>query len=204
MTKQNERFVIGITGNIGAGKSTVTRALAKAGACVLDADAMTRELQAPGSEAVRAIAEEFGAQMAPSGILDRKALGALVFGDEAARARLNALMWRRLIEQTKCLLRRKRGVCIIDAALLIESGLHTVCDEVWLITAPEEIRCARIMKRDGLSEQQAWQRIKSQMPETQKKEYADCLLDSMVGERCLIEKARALYDHAVGGLYGKQ
>ena len=192
MTKQNERFVIGITGNIGAGKSTVTRALAKAGACVLDADAMTRELQAPGSEAVRAIAEEFGAQMAPSGILDRKALGALVFGDEAARARLNALM------------RRKRGVCIIDAALLIESGLHTVCDEVWLITAPEEIRCARIMKRDGLSEQQAWQRIKSQMPETQKKEYADCLLDSMVGERCLIEKARALYDHAVGGLYGKQ
>ncbi|MFR7473197.1 MAG: dephospho-CoA kinase [Christensenellales bacterium] len=62
-----------------------------------------------------------------------------------------------------------KGACIIDAALLIESGLHTVCDEVWLITAPEEIRCARIMKRDGLSEQQAWQRIKSQMPETQKK-----------------------------------
>ena len=112
-------------------------------------------------------------------------------------------MWPRLIEQTKCVLRRKRGVCIIDAALLIESGLHTVCDEVWLITAPEEIRCARIMKRDGLSEQQAWQRIKSQMPETQKKEYADRLLDSMEGEHRLIEKARALYDHAVGGLYDK-
>ena len=59
------------------------------------------------------------------------------------------------------------------------------------------------MKRDGLSEQQAWQRIKSQMPETQKKEYADRLLDSMEGEHRLIEKARALYDHAVGGLYDK-
>lgn len=204
MTKQIGGFVIGITGNIGAGKSTVTRALAKAGAYVLDADAMARELQAPGSEAVCAIAKEFGARFAPEGILDRRALADLVFDDETARVRLNMLMWPRLIEQTKRRLHGLTGVCIIDAALLIESGLHTVCDEVWLITAPEEVRCVRIMQRDGLTQQQAWQRIKSQMPEAQKKEQADYLLDSTGGEHRLIEQACALYDRAVGGLYDKK
>lgn len=204
MTREGKRFVIGVTGNIGAGKSTVTRALAKAGADVLDADVMAKEMQAPGSETVHAIAAEFGEQMAPDGVLDRKALGALVFGDEAARARLNALMWPRLIEETKRRLHGKTGVCIIDAALLIESGLHTLCDEIWLITAPEETRCVRIMKRDGLTQRQAWQRVESQMPEIQKKEYADYLLDSMEGEHRLIERARALYDRAVGGLYDKK
>ena len=193
MSEKN-RWVIGITGNIGAGKSTVTRMLAKHGAFVIDADVMAKQLQQPGSEAVQAIAKEFGPQMAPGGVLNRAALGALVFSDEGALKRLNDLMWPRLVECTKQEIEQRNGVCIIDAPLLIEAGLDALCDEVWLIMAPEKERCMRIIKRDGLSEEEAWRRIQSQMPEEEKKKHATCFLDSMQGEQALIETALAQYE----------
>lgn len=199
MKQRKERTVIGVTGNIGAGKSTVTRELAALGAAVLDADRMAREMQAPGSEAVLAIARAFGDEMAPGGVLDRKALGALVFSDPAAKKALDALMWPRLVARTKEELADRQGVCILDAPLLIEAGLETLCDEIWLVTAPEQERCRRIMRRDGLTEQEAWRRIKSQWPEDEKRRYATHVLDSMEGEQALIEKARALYRRACGG-----
>ena len=126
MSEKN-KWVIGITGNIGAGKSTVTRVLAKHGAYVIDADAMAKQLQQPGSEAVQAIAKAFGPQIAPGGVLNRTALGALVFSDEGALKRLNDLMWPRLVARTKQEIEQRNGVCIIDAPLLIEAGSSMHC-----------------------------------------------------------------------------
>lgn len=199
MKQRADRYVIGVTGNIGAGKSTVTRALAALGAVVLDADRMARAMQAPGSEAVLAIARTFGDEFAPDGVLDRKALGALVFSDPVAKKALDALMWPRLVAQTKQALANTQGVCILDAPLLIEAGLEALCDEVWLVTAPEEERCRRIMRRDGSTEQEAWRRIRSQEPEDEKRRYATYVLDSTKGEPALIKKAQALYRRACGG-----
>ncbi len=164
--------VLGITGGTGAGKTTLLHALERRGALVLDCDAVYHELLCT-DEALRGdLTAAFGDVFAPGG-LDRQKLGKIVFGDAAALARLDGIVFRHL---PRALARRmeESGAALIalDAIKLVESGLGTICDATVAVTAPEEVRVRRIMTRDGISEDYARARVRAQRSEEEFR--ADC------------------------------
>jgi dephospho-CoA kinase len=174
------RFV-GLTGGIATGKSTVTRMLRELGATVLDADEIAREVVAPGSEGLAEIAKRFPGVVV-DGALDRKALGARIFGNETERLALNAIthprIQARVMERTAALHERGVDVVVYDAALLIENRLHELMDGVMLVVATAAVQLERLMKRDGLSQAEAKARIASQMPLDEKRKVARWIIDN--------------------------
>jgi len=197
---------IGITGGIGAGKSAVTARLRELGAAVIDADEAARAVVEPGTEGLRQIAARFGSGViGAGGALNRPALAAVVFGDEEARAALNGIVhplvreW--MLDQEKRLLDEK-GLIFWDVPLLIETGMAEWMDRVWLICAPEEERIRRIMARDGASEEAARKRIESQMPEVEKRRFADEILENTGALSALYARVDALYREALSGRGG--
>lgn len=178
--------VIGLTGNIGCGKSTISRYLADKGAYVIDADQISRDVVAPGAPALTEIVESFGREVLSSdGTLDRKKLGAVVFGDPQARATLNRIMHKRIMEEIDRLeqdFRKQPGsdrkLLVIDAPLLIEVGLNQGVDEIWVVRVDPEIQVTRLIERDGLNREEALKRIASQMPQEEKIKYARRVIDS--------------------------
>lgn len=194
---------IGLTGGIAAGKSAVTNRLRERGAAVVDADAAARAVVEPGTAGLQRIAARFGAGvLRTDGALDRPALAALVFEDAAARADLNAIVhplvgeWMRAEEAR--LLADTRLV-FWDVPLLYESGMAEWMDCVWLVSAPEELRAARIMARDGIPRAAALARIASQMPEAEKRRRADVILENTGSIEALHAQVDALYDAAREG-----
>ena len=190
---------IGLTGGIAAGKSMVSELLAKLGAWILDADAISREVVEPGTEGLKAVAAEFGEKvLLPDGTLDRRALGAEVFGDPQKLERLNGIlhpiikaeMLRRAAEIEE---QHPEDIVIFDVPLLIESGWQDVADEVWLVSAPVEQRIRRIAMRDGLDEKQAMERISAQMTDEQKAKYADVIINNGGSIQELEERVTKLY-----------
>ena len=190
---------IGLTGGIAAGKSLVSGLLASLGAWILDADAISREVVEPGTDGLKAVAAEFGERVINSdGTLDRRALGAEVFGDAEKLERLNDILHPAIKAE---MLRRAEKIeeahpedtVIFDVPLLIECGWQDVADEVWLVRAPIEKRIRRIAIRDGLSEEQAMERIKSQMADEQKAKYADVIIDNGGSIQELEETVTKLY-----------
>ncbi|HHY45272.1 MAG TPA: dephospho-CoA kinase [Firmicutes bacterium] len=181
-------YVIGLTGGIASGKSTVSETLRDLGARIIDADAITREIQAPGSDALREIREVFGDRViAPDGTLDRRELGRIVFSSEGARRMLNSIIHPRVINRTKDILREmsesaaKEGpvpIAVVDAPLLLEAGADAVVDEVWVVALPREQQAERLMKREGYSAEEAFSRIDSQMPLEEKEKRADYVIDN--------------------------
>lgn len=175
---------IGLTGGIAAGKSSVSEILASLGAWILDADAVSREMVEPGSAGLEGIVREFGERILKAdGTLDRAALGAEVFSDDARRGRLNGILHP--IIKSEMLNRAGRieseypdAIVIMDVPLLIESGWQDMADEVWLVTAPLEERIRRIALRDGLDRRQAERRIAAQMPDGEKVKYADIIINN--------------------------
>lgn len=166
-----------------AGKSTVSRRLAELGACVIDADQAARQVVLPGTEGLAALAARFGPGiLLPGGELDRPALAALAFGNADALTSLNAVLHPRIRAEMEGRMAqaRKRGeaVAVLDVPLLLESGWQDMCDEVWLVTAPEEIRLTRAMARDGISREEAKARMAAQMPEEEKRALADVVLEN--------------------------
>ena len=166
-------LVLGITGGTGAGKTTLLRALERRGALVLDCDAVYHEMLR-SDEALRAdLTAAFGEVFVPDGGLDRQKLGKIVFGDDAALARLDGIIFRHL---PRALARRMEAsgarLIALDAIKLIESGLGTLCDVTVAVTAPEEVRVRRIMARDGISEDYARARVRAQRSEEDFR--ADC------------------------------
>ncbi len=166
-------LVLGITGGTGAGKTTLLRALERRGALVLDCDAVYHEMLR-SDEALRAdLTAAFGEVFVPDGGLDRQKLGKIVFGDDAALARLDGVIFRHL---PRALARRMEAsgarLIALDAIKLIESGLGTLCDVTVAVTAPEEVRVRRIMARDGISEDYARARVRAQRSEEDFR--ADC------------------------------
>ena len=156
--------VLGLTGGIACGKTTIAGWLGQLGATVIDADAISRALTAPGGAALPAIREAFGkAVFAPDGTLSRAALAACVFEDRAARKRLDAIL-HPMIEHA---LRQKLEACreagvkivVLDVPLLYEAGLESLADAVVCISAAEETQISRLHARDGLTGQQALLRI---------------------------------------------
>ncbi len=178
---------IGLTGSIAVGKSFVCAVFRELGAFVLDADQTAREVVAPGTEGLRAIIETFGAEvLQASGELDRAKLGAIVFGDEQKRQLLNAIAHPLVTEaQNKWLTERERenpnGICIVDAALMIESGGYKRFEKLIVVWCEAAIQLQRLMLRNSFGESEALRRINAQMPQDEKKRFADFLIDTSEG-----------------------
>lgn len=161
-------MVLGLTGQTGAGKTTVSQLFARNGFEVIDADQIARQVVEPGSHCLEQLAQQFGDSMVrPDGTLDRKRLGNLVFSDREALQQLNAIMNPCILAEIREQLERSQSRWILlDAPTLFESGANVLCTWVVSVLAPESIRKQRIMKRDQLSQQQAEQRIRSQQDDS--------------------------------------
>ena len=174
-------LLFGLTGGIATGKSTVTQMLRELGLPVIDADALAREVVEPGRSALAEIAARFPG-VVEDGVLNRAKLGALVFKDADARAALNAITHPRIralaLEKTTALAQSGATHAIYDAALLLENKLHEGMNGVILVTCPVETQVARVMARDGLSEEAARARIASQMSTDEKRRYATWVIDN--------------------------
>ena len=175
---------VGLTGSIATGKTFVAGVLAGLGCRVLDADVLARKVVEPGTAGLRALVEEFGAGvLKEDGSLDRAKLGAVVFGDEARRAILNATLHPLIFAEQDEWLRRQeledpRGVAVVDAALMIESGGYKRFDKLLVTHCRPELQLQRLMARNSLSREEAERRISSQMPQEEKLRYADFKIDT--------------------------
>ncbi len=172
---------IGLTGGIATGKSTVAGILRDLGLPVIDADALAHTLQEPGEPARDEIIREFGAEVVDgSGRINRATLGAIVFADPAKRKRLNAILHPRVVEKTSRQFaqweREGHDVAFVEAALLVEAGMHTQLDGVIVTWSKPEQQLARMRAR-GMSEEEARRRIAAQMPVEQKLGYATEKID---------------------------
>lgn len=174
---------IGLTGNIGAGKSTVARLLESWGAVVIDADRLTREVQEPGSPTLAAIAERFGpAALGPDGALDREAMRERVMNDEAELAALNAIVHPAVQARRAQLAEEAAGhgirILVNDIPLLFEVLDPAQFDFVMLVDAPVELRRRRIMAERGLAESDADRMIAAQLPSSEKRARSDVVIDN--------------------------
>jgi len=171
---------IGLTGGIGSGKSTVSAMLADLGAHVIDADAIAREVVAPGTEGRAELVETFGTRILnPDGSLDRQTLAGIVFADPQARESLNAITHPRIAARTAELLAEipDDAIMVHDVPLLVEVGLQSAYDVVLVVDAPDELRVQRLVDR-GLSQADARARIASQAPRELRLAVADVVIDN--------------------------
>jgi dephospho-CoA kinase len=192
-------LLVGLTGSIATGKSTVSRMFAHLGARVIDADLLAREVVMPGQPAYAGIVEEFGPQVVQEdGSLDRKALGAVVFADASKRKRLEEITHPAIGARQQRILsvldeEAFEGVVIWDAALLFEGGGVAKMDRVVVVYADPETERRRLMERDGLSDADARARIGSQMPVAEKAKLADHVIDNSGTREETERQVRAVY-----------
>lgn len=188
---------VGLTGGIGSGKSTVSRLLASYGAVVVDADLIAREVVEPGTEGLRQVVEAFGEGVAPGGVLDREALGAVVFGDEAQRKVLSGilhpLIGARSAELMAAAERSGAPVLVHDVPLLVENGLESLYDDVVVVDVPVETQVARLVADRGMTEQDARNRIAAQATREQRLAKATVVLDNSGTREQLEEQVRLLW-----------
>ena len=171
---------IGLTGGIGSGKSAAAARFAELGAVLIDADQLAREALAPGTDALAAVLERFGAELlSPDGALDRPALGRIVFADPAALADLNAIVHPVVARRTGELMAAAGpdAVVVYDVPLLVENHLAAGFDAVVVVEAPVPIRLARLAAR-GLDEASARSRIAAQASDEQRRAVATVVLDN--------------------------
>lgn len=182
-------YLIGLTGNIGCGKSTVVRMLAERGAAVIDADTVTREVMAVGQPAYRQIVAQFGAQIlqSPGGPIDRPALGRVVFADPARLRALESIVHPATRQAILAWLgqqdaavgaQEQRRVAVVDAIRLIEAGYPAFCNAVWVVICDETEQLRRLVEGRGMSETDARQRIAAQPPQHEKAAVADFVIDN--------------------------
>ena len=202
-----KRFLlVGLTGGIATGKSTVSAMFAHLGAKVIDADLLAREVVMPGQPALAEIAAEFGPEVLQGdGHLDRKRLGAIVFADPARRKRLEAITHPAVRARQQRILsvfeeEAFDGIVIWDVALLFETGGHTAMDKVVVAIADPDTELSRLIARDGFPEEEARRRIESQMPLAEKARLADYVIDNS-GSRAETERqVREVYRALLAGL----
>jgi dephospho-CoA kinase len=174
---------LGLTGGLGSGKTRVAQTLQELGAAVVDADQLAREAVAPGTPGWRAVVEAFGGEyLCADGLLDRRKLSRLVFADEAARRRLEAIIHpvvRQLLrERVKALERAGAPVVVLEVPLLFEAGFADEVDKVVVVAAPEEVRLRRALARDRLTAKETRQRLAAQLPLGEKVRRADYVIDN--------------------------
>ena len=183
--------VIGLTGGIGSGKSTVAEFLAELGASIIDADKIGHDVLESDSETRKLVVSIFGHQIvSPDGKIDRKKLGSLVFASQKALNQLNRIMHPRIYKIIKSQLvqHQKQGteVVVIEAPLLIEANWATLVDEVWVTLAPQAIILNRLEKT-GLSQTEAITRIRFQLPAEERGRHTDVVIDT----DCSLEELKA-------------
>lgn len=176
-------MVIGLTGGIASGKSTISDMLRELGAAVIDADIVSRDVVSQGSIAYNRIIESFGEDILLSdGEINRKLLGNIVFSDEEKLTLLNEITHPAIIENVNnriaVLKQQHKKVVVVDAAILIEMGLNKHVDCVWLVLANRDTQLKRVMERDKLSSEDAWNRINAQMSNEERLKYADAIIDT--------------------------
>jgi len=173
--------IIGLTGGIASGKSTVSEYLKSKGIPIVDADIVSREVVEPGSKGLNQIVEAFGKKMLIDGYLDRKALRELIFSDDSQRLKLNAILHPIIHNEIINQLEAFKGIhpiIIFDAPLLIENNLISMVDELWVVSVNKEIQIDRVMVRDQVTKEQAESIIDKQMSLEEKLKYADVVLDN--------------------------
>jgi dephospho-CoA kinase len=191
---------VGLTGSIAVGKSFVLSVLAELGGHVIDADEIAREVVQPGTKGLKSVCDAFGESVLnDEGSLNRAQLGSIVFAEEEKRLQLNNLLHPLIIAAQDDRIRELEqhdpgGIVIIDAALMIESGGFRRLDKLIVVHCLPEIQLQRLMSRDGLSREAAEQRINSQMPQEQKKKYADFLIDTSGDFDGTRAQAQAVYE----------
>jgi dephospho-CoA kinase len=188
-------YVIGLTGGIGSGKSTVAQMLEQKGAALLSADAVGHEVYLPGQPAWQEVVDAFGRQVvAEDGTIDRKKLGAIAFGDPEQLRRLNAITHRRMKEMMRAKLEEERArgaeIAVLEAALLFDAGWDDLTDEVWVTLVPSEVAAERTAERSGLSVEEALSRIKAQMSNEERVARSQVIIDT----DCPLERTRQQVD----------
>ncbi|KAJ4468813.1 CoaE-domain-containing protein [Lentinula aciculospora] len=194
-------LVIGLTGGIATGKSTVSKLLKDRHVLVIDADVIARQVVEPGTSGLAKIVRSFGDNiLLPDGSLDRKALGSIIFKDEQKRKQLNAIVHPAVRRAMfwgvfKCWLKGHR-FCVLDVPLLIEGPLWKLVYKVVLVYCPADIQLRRLMLRDNSSIEDASSRLNSQIPIRDKLKYADDRIDNSGG----VEELNAKVDAFVVGI----
>jgi dephospho-CoA kinase len=173
-------YVIGLTGNIGCGKSTVAAMLRDLGAEVIDADKVAHRVMAPDGPAYRPVVEAFGSGIvAADGSIDRRKLGPIVFGDPAKLRLLDRLVHPHTTAAIREMIRgTSAGVVVVEAIKLIEAGTYQVCDSVWLVACDPEQQVERIEAGRGLSRDEAEKRVNAQSPTSEKLSFATVVIDT--------------------------
>ena len=193
-------LILGLTGGIASGKSLVARVFKDRGAHLIDADKIVHDLLDTDQPVWREVVAHFGSIVqGPGGAVDRRKLGEIVFQAREEREWLNRCIHPRVFEayqtQVKHLSERQPGaVIVLDAALLIETGYHKYMDKVIVVYAREEQQLERLMARDGLTREQALARIKSQMPLSDKRTFADHVIDNTGDREETVRQARSVFE----------
>ena len=195
MSSLSETMIIGLTGGIASGKSTVVEMLKEAGYKVIDADQLVHDMQAKGGRLYSALLDWLGEGiLLPNGELNRSKLGQLIFSNEEMRHRSaeiqGTIIREELATQRDCLA-KKEDVFFMDIPLLIENGYQDWFDQIWLVAVSPEVQRQRLMKRNHLSSKEASMRIASQMSLEEKKPYASLVLDNNASLDDLKEKVKS-------------
>ena len=195
---------VGLTGSIAVGKSFVLDILRELGARTIDADAVAREVVEPGTAGLKAVVDEFGAEiLKPDGSLNRAALGSIVFADEAKRQKLNSILHPFIIARQDEIMRQWEketpdAIAVVDAALMIESGGYKRFDKLIVVHCQTQVQLERLMKRDNISREEAERRITAQMPQEEKKKHADYLIDTSEGFESARQQTTAVWQELSG------
>jgi len=211
-------FLIGLTGGIACGKSTVLAMLAALGARTVDADRVTHRVQQPGTPTYQQIITAFGPQIlvGPGGIIDRRKLGALVFSDQAALRRLEQIVHPAVHQEIRSFLEGvgeaggygtrlrpiERPVAVIDAIKLIEAGWAAEADQVWVVTCPPEQQVERLMTTRGMSEAEACQRVAAQPPQESRLRHATVVIDNGQTQAHTRAQVEAAWQNVLTAIHG--
>jgi dephospho-CoA kinase len=192
-------MLIGLTGGVATGKSTVAAMFKRCGAVVIDADMLAHAVVEPGKPAWRQIVKTFGkGVLNPDRTIDRQALGSIVFRSPAKLKQLERIIHPRVAREQQRLAREAakadpHAIVIYDVPLLFEAGIDKRVDLTIVVTADRDTQIARLKKRNGLSRAEALRRITSQMPLAQKRRLADYVLDGTEEKRTLLQRIRLLF-----------
>ena len=199
MTAPRKFLLVGLTGGIATGKSTVAETLRRLGAEVIDADQLARDVVAPGEPALAEIVREFGDVRNADGSLDRRKLGGIVFNDTARRKRLEAITHPAIRERfvarvAELAARGYEGLVFFDAPVMIESGNYRNMDRLVVVFTDGATQRARLMARDGMAAAEATSRIATQMPVIDKAKLADYVIDNSGDRAATATRTREVFE----------
>ena len=197
-------MVIGLTGGIASGKSTVSAKLKELGAAVIDADILAREVVSKGEIAYNRIVQCFGEGiLLPSGQINRKRLGGIVFSDKEKLSLLNSITHPEIVNKVQDRIRELKAagikVIVVDAAILIEMGLHKYVDSVWVVTVERETQIKRLIERDKFDYKESENRVNSQFTNEVRRKYADVIIDNNKSIEEVGKRLEELWNNIVTG-----